>query len=136
MRKDQLSTIRKILSSKLTLLLGIIILGLIAVSFIKSWNRSREVNQEVKGLEQKIQTLQKDNLELSELIKYLNSTAYIEEKARTDLGLKKEGEKTVIIPELNIDNLNSNLDSKNQLEQKSDLIPNPKKWWHYFFSKK
>ena len=63
------------------------------------------------------------------MVDYFNSTAYIEEKARVDLGLKKEGEKVVVIAD----------SAKNKLAQnKTEAAAekpktNPQKWWQYFF---
>jgi len=136
MREILPSTIQKKLSSKLILISGIIVLIFIAVNFSKNWTRDNEVKEEIKGLKQKIQTLQKDNLELSELIEYLNSTAYLEEKARTDLGLKKEGEKTLIIPDSEINEKYLNSITTTEVGHESGPVSNPRKWWIYFFVRK
>ena len=120
-------------SSKLLLIGGLIFLFFVGLNFTRSWYKNREINQEITGLRQEIKKIEKDNLQLSELIKYLNSTAYLEEKARIDLGLKKEGENTIIIPDLTND-----LIPPPELESADDagLISNPQKWWRYFFAKK
>ena len=76
--------------NKFILLFLIIILVFTAVNLAGNWQKNRQVNQEITGLEQEIGELEKNNLELKELIQYFNSTAYIEEKARLDLGLKKK----------------------------------------------
>jgi cell division protein FtsL len=115
------------LDSKVALIIIVFILVLVLISLNRSWNKSREIENEITGLENEITGLETKNLELSQLIKYLNSSAYIEEKARTDLGLKKPGEKTVIISELT---------STTSLKlEKEENQSNIKKWWEYFFSK-
>lgn len=125
---------KKILKSKLFLVIGVVILIFASINFVRSWKQNRVINQEINDLEQEIYSLEKNNLQLSELIKYLNSTAYIEERARTALGLKKEGEKTIIIPDLQI-NATSEF-SFASADKKAKTISNPKKWWQYFFAKK
>jgi hypothetical protein len=79
-------------------------------------------------LQNQIQTLEKDNSNLKELVTYLNSNAYIEEKARVDLGLKKAGEKVVVVNDLPTDEISEA--NKNE-EQKN--LSNSQKWWKYFF---
>jgi len=117
--------------SKLFLGLGIIILIFAGINLAKSTQKNREINQEIYALEKEIQDLEKSNSELNELVKYFNSAAYIEEKARTDLGLKKEGEKVVIVTDIENQDANQKDLIGNDLADKT--ISNPKRWWRYFF---
>ena len=119
-----------LLRSKFSLLGGIIILAFLGLNFTNTWKQSRAIDLEMKSLEQEIVTLEETNIELSELINYLNSTAYIEKKAREDLGLKKEGEETVIIP--SVEGFIVSDDNKKGNDNKASKI-NPAKWWNYFF---
>ncbi len=87
---------------------NIIIFGsLLAVSlvvgfnFYQSWSRTKAVNQEISQLQENIKTLEQGNQEFQELIKYFNSDAYIEERARLDLGLKKQGENVTVVSKNN-----------------------------------
>lgn len=118
--------------SKFFFLFLIIILVFLGLNLTKSWKKSREINQEIASLEKEIEVLSGDKLKLEKLIEYFNSTAYIEEKARKDLGLKKEGEKVVIVGNQNI--TDSSLSNSNTIQDGKDKkISNPKKWWNYFF---
>jgi len=114
---------------KLFIAVLILILFFIVVNFIGAWLKSSKVHQEINNLEQEITNLQKDTGKLTELIQYFNSNAYIEEKARVDLGLKKEGEKVVLVP----DDIKKNLLNTENQEKSENELSNPKKWWHYFF---
>ncbi len=127
-------TIKKWLNSKLTLFFGILILLFIGVNFLRSWAKSQEINQEIKKMQTEISTLEKNNLELAELINYLNSTAYLEEKAREDLGLKKEGEKIVIVSETG-QKTDGSLNGLTQAQTGNNLS-NLGQWWQYFFANK
>ncbi|MFA5022622.1 MAG: septum formation initiator family protein [Patescibacteria group bacterium] len=129
MERQKVPKNKKNRKSLIFLLGGVIILIIIAVNLIQTWKKNREINQEIGGLNQQIQDLEKNNLEAKKLIEYLNSDAYIEEKARMDLGLKKEGEKVIIVSNTSVD---TNSDSSTDLE-KQKTISNPKKWWRYFF---
>lgn len=116
--------------SKSFFLLTIVVLLFLAINLAKSGLKSQEISQEIVSLEQEIQKLEKNNLEVKELIEYFNSTAYIEEKARIDLGLKKEGEKVVIVDDL----INKKtFDSNPTTDREGTELSNPQKWWQYFF---
>jgi len=117
--------------SKFYFFLTLVFLVLVGLSFFSVWNRNRQVNREISGLRSEISNLEKDNVELGGLIEYFNSSAYIEEKARNDLGLRKEGERVVVVS----DSLNLHADTgaaavSGQTEQP---LSNPQKWWRHFF---
>jgi len=119
--------------SKLVLLVLIIVLIFFAINLAKSWHQNSRIDQEVAVLEKDIKNLEEGNFKLKELIKYFNSSAYIEERARLDLGLKKEGEKVVVVSET------ADQDNKNQAETDAisnngnNEISNLQKWWKYLF---
>ncbi|MFA6215224.1 MAG: septum formation initiator family protein [Patescibacteria group bacterium] len=114
--------------SKFFFFFAVIILFFILINLAKSWQQSHQVKNEMTDLQNQIQTLEKDNSNLKELVTYLNSNAYIEEKARVDLGLKKAGEKVVVVNDLPTDEISEA--NKNE-EQKN--LSNSQKWWKYFF---
>lgn len=117
--------------NKLVLALLLIVLVFFLINLAKSWQKNHQIDKEVGDLKNNIETTQKDNQQLKELIQYFNSTAYIEDKARTDLGLKKQGEKVVIVPNLGQD---SNQNSANQADDQAKSKTNLQKWWQYFFN--
>lgn len=120
------------LKTKLIFITGIIVLLIIGVGLAGSWQRNSEVNQEIYGLENNITDLKKDNLGLKELVEYFNSDAYIEEKARIDLGLRKPNEKVVVVSQ---QRERSIIDSNLQANKaKQAQLSNPQKWWQYFFN--
>ena len=116
--------------NKFFFLIGIIVLVVVAVNLTKTWMKSHEINQEITGLEQEIDNLIRTNDELKGLIQYFNSDAYVEEKARIDLGLKKEGEKVVIITDQNGNGAN-NQNPRASGETDENSVSNPQKWWVY-----
>ena len=132
MKKNNVSQPWPWLKSWLFFLAAIIIFLSLAINFYQTWQRRQGVRAEIETLKKEIINLEQNKIELSELIDYLNSTAYIEKKARTDLGLKKIGEKTVIIPNLNQPITPQQLEA----DQKSSDLSNPIKWWHYFLKTK
>ena len=81
----------------------------------------------IKTLESEIADLEGKNNDLNNLFAYLNSQEFIELEAREKLGMKKPGEKVVIIPR----------ESKALVAGESTIlsvaIPNYLKWYYYFF---
>lgn len=121
--------------------LGLIIITLISIPLAKNISKRYKISKEVKELEQEIFKLESEGKNLKQLVKYLESDQFVEEQARLNLGLKKDGENVVVIKEKgriinpetgeiievdDISGLNFNQEEK---------LSNPKKWWKYFFSK-
>lgn len=125
---------KKSLKKTIISLVLIIILIFVVFSFIIAWQKNHQINNEITDLKDQISNMETENYKLSDLIKYLNSNAFIEEKARVDLGFKKEGEKVVLVP----DNIKNNIiavENQNQSDKSIQDLSNPQKWWKYFFSK-
>lgn len=120
------------LKTKLIFVTSLIILLIIGVGLAKSWQRSSGVTQEISGLNNNIRDLEKDNLELKELVEYFNSDAYIEEKARIDLGLKKAEEKMVVVSNQREKGFKN--PEQGITEAQIQNLSNPEKWWLYFFN--
>lgn len=93
--------------------------------------RNYKIGQDIKNLEEKIEELNKSNLELAEMEKYLQSDEFLEKEARLKLNVVKEGEKLVIIKQPEGEIMN---EEKQQIEEKE--ISNIQKWWRYFFNKR
>ena len=116
------------LKSKTSVVASLVILLLVCGGLYRIWQQNVNVNSENRTLRDELSSLETDNIELSELIDYLNSTAYIEAKARRDLGLKKAGEEAVIIPD--VAEMVTNSNQSHADANRSNI----KKWWDYFFS--
>ncbi len=123
-RKSKNKWLNKVIFIFLLLVLIFIILNL-----VKSLQKKNQITEEITLLQNEIQNLEKQNLELKELIEYFNSDAYIEERARISLGLKKQGEKVIILPEARGGKENEYKTGEKNVLAKT----NPQKWWDYFF---
>lgn len=105
-------------------------MSIIAVSFSKDFIRAKKLNEEITMLENELTMLSERNTELNELIKYFDSEAYAEKKARMELGMKKPDESVIVIPE----EAQVKILDKQALEHKKQA-PTILKWWRYFFHK-
>ena len=130
----------KIIFHQITLfIIGIIIIILISIPLAKKISRQYKVNQEINDLEKEINDLKKKNLELNELLSYIESDQFIEEQARLKFNYKKEGEELVVIKNeesANYQNQNTDLNNKNIAQgiYKKNKTSNPYNWWEYFFN--
>lgn len=89
--------------------------------------KAHRVNAEVGQLQTEIARLEAQNQDFEQLVKYLNTDTFIEQEAKLKLGLKKENENLVIIPDSEVSAAGGN---KVDVENKT----NPAKWWAYFFN--
>jgi cell division protein FtsL len=116
-----------LLFSKFFLIFCIVIF-LVALFYLAQGTiKSYKVNSEISDLQNEINHLEKQNQDLSQLIEYLKSDAFIEQEAKLKLGLKKPGENLVVIPGMNLGNPRAD-------EAQNKEMINPIKWWTYFFN--
>jgi cell division protein FtsL len=119
--------VSRMMQSKIVLLFLLIATVFSCVRLISEVYRRQNISSEINKLRTQVEALQKDKTDLSALIAYLNTDTYLEDQARTKLGLLKEGESEVIIP----DTAKSTL-STNDRSDRTALVS----WWDYFFSNK
>ncbi len=124
------------MASKALFLVSMGILLFFSVNSAREIINRRDLEKEIRGLEEQISGLSGRNQELGGLIDYFKTNDFVEEVARTKLNLKKEGEKIIIVPE---EKERSGQPGDQEFvavlqEQiKHDYQPNPVKWWNYFF---
>jgi cell division protein FtsB len=122
---------KRILSSKLFLFLGIIILGFLIFSFGRKFLESREIDGEIKEAGDEIAILEAKNNELKDFLDFLNTDTFLEQEARLKFNLQKPGESVVIIP--GIGEKGEDERSKTEVAADNEALSNPGKWWNYFF---
>lgn len=124
--------ISKILYSQIFLaFLGLILIILICIPLIKNLNKRNRVDKEIKKIENEISELELENKDFKKLISYLESEEFVEEQARLNLGLKKQGEKVVVIQN-NKDLAKININDINEEKIIKSLNSNFNKWVKYF----
>ncbi len=103
---------------------------LVAYSLFKETYKKRQIQEEVEQLQTQVVSLEQGNQKLKGLIEYFRTQNFSEKEAREKLNVKKEGEKVVILRSQDNQKENS---QEEDLEEEDLLIPNPLKWWAYFF---
>lgn len=143
MSKKQEKFWKIILRSKFFIIAMLGVLSLVCFTAVKSYLSTQGVDREIRDLRQEIETLEDQNQNLGQLIEYLDSNDFKEKEYRTKLGLRKPGEKVIVISknesieksedlERVINTLGELVVLETKDEQKNN---NPEKWWEYFFEK-
>lgn len=128
MAKSQ-STFKRVLRSRVFTVLVLVVITLLGTALYRDYTQQQEVRTELDQLEQEITQLKGKKLELAKMIDILETSNYIEQEARKNLGLKKPGERVVSIPE----------DARPQprvagaATQHIERPTNPVMWFDYFF---
>lgn len=124
---EKQSSIRRLFQSRGFLITALVVAILIAVSFARAYYQDYQIRQEICQLEDQVAQLERKKIESFEILQYVTSPAFVEEKARTELNLKKEGEHVV-----RIEGLDVSLQEETHVED-SEGLNNPQKWWYYIW---
>ena len=98
------------------------------VSFTRDlWFLRQKVEEAGKG-QLNLEELYLENEALKKQLEHVKSQAFLEKEAREKLGMAKEGETTLILPE----NFKEKL-GLDRPQKKEQPLPNWQKWWKLFF---
>lgn len=109
------------------LILGI--LALIVIPYYNNNKKRKDLEKEITSIKNDISRYENSNQDLEELLNYLASDQAVEEKARLNFGLQKQGEKVIVIQRQG--NSSSSASSTEELVEE---VSNPQKWLNYFFN--
>lgn len=121
--------IAKILPFKVAAFIALVVVFAMGSALVRELYREYQIKKEINSLKTEIESMQKDNYELSQFLDYYQTDQYKEAEARRRLNFKAEGEKVVMI-----DNAQNNYEETQKTAQQADNIPNYRKWWNYFFA--
>jgi len=106
--------------------------ALSGAGFAREYFRSRQIDAEIRSLNEEAQRLQVRNFQISSLEASLQNGEYLEREARLKLGLRKDGEQVVVLRK----------EDGAAPSQAVTAVPqepgwsNPKKWWTLFVDPK
>ena len=116
-----MSTVKRIFRF---LLLAILIMAIVNLSQRTAdlVNRAKKWQEEKENLAK----IEKENEELKAYLDYVESDSFLEKEARDSLGMSKEGEMMVVLPQ------------KVEVDKKAVFSPSPiwRQWWELFFGRK
>lgn len=131
-RTNHENTFHRALHSRSLLVVEVILLVLVGVALGKEVVIRYSIQREISQLQKQYQDLQGSNVEIGSVISYLESDTYAEEQARSKLGLKKEGESVILLPQdTQIAEQSSSQSATESATQ--DAQSNTTRWWDYFF---
>jgi len=103
---------------------------LVILGYVRAYYQDFQVKQEIFHLQDEARGMEVKKLQLLEVLRYVKSDDFVEEKARTELNMIKPGEKLAVIE-------NTEPPQAGGQEKMGvvglDNIPNYLKWWKYFF---
>lgn len=126
-RRTQESPIKRFFGSRIFLIVAFLLVALVAFGYARAYYQDYRIRQEISALEDQVKRLETKKLESMELLKYVSSDAFVEEKARTELNLKKPGEHVVVIR-----HEENRPFKETTAEAQEEDLSNPIKWWYYF----
>ncbi|MFA7170064.1 MAG: septum formation initiator family protein [Candidatus Paceibacterota bacterium] len=115
---------------QLVALLVLVVIFSLGSAFSRELYREYKIKKEIDTLKTEIESMEKDNYELSQLLEYYQTDEYREAEARKRLNLKEEGEQVVMIDEKVL----SAEDMAIKEEEQKNSVSNYIKWWNYFFA--
>lgn len=106
-------------------------IALLTISIIRNIGKVTRIRGEIEEEKKKIAKMQSENEELSKKVLETENPEFVEREIRNKLGLVKEGEATVVLPE---EEVLKKLAPK--IKPDGDSLPDPnwRKWFNLFFS--
>jgi cell division protein FtsB len=111
-------------------LLGIFIcLIWVSTSYARAYYKDYKVREQITRLQEEEKQLHTKKLATLEALQYVKSTHFIEDKARTELGMVRPGEHVAVVevPTTTARQVSPAVVSS------EEQLSNPQKWWNYFF---
>lgn len=110
-------------------LLALLFLVILVFSFLRNLTKSLQIQRRIQEEERKVEALKQENERLKRERERVTSEVYIEKQIRDKLGLAKEGEYVVVLPD---EETLKRLAPK--IEQEEEILPDPnwKKWAQLF----
>jgi len=140
-KKDKI--LKKIFSKQFFFaIFGLVIISAIGWPLYINMKKRYQIKNEIDQLKNEIGIYENKNSQLDKLIRYMESDQYIEEQAKKNLNLKKEGENVIVIKNENKPSEPPVTENKNPSQkiysigglqnEKIQKNTNPSKWVGYF----
>ena len=137
--------VKRILNSYISLVLILVAVGFVSYQLVEISYKKSQIKKRLPPLEEKIEKAKEKKENLSEMMDYYNTEAYLEKQARSKLNLKKEGEEVVIVvPPKKFEQAKKegekilgaqNISNTDEGRSQRTKTTNPQRWWQYFFER-
>jgi cell division protein FtsB len=107
-----------------------VLIGVLCLSLVKNVSRANQIKRQIQSEKDKLSKIESENNRLIDEIAKTQSTEFIEKEVRDKLGLAKEGEAIVVLPDSEVLKKFAP-----QATVEVDTLPDPtwKKWVKLFF---
>lgn len=106
----------------------------VGISTVRETYRVWQVDQDIKNLQAQVDLLEGKKMKFMDLMQRLDSSEALDKEARARLGLRKPGERVIVVAGLGEDNASVATAQNRTFDQMEDgNLSNPQKWWRYFF---
>jgi cell division protein FtsB len=129
--RNEKASFKRFFKSRSFLLFIIIILLFISYNLARVYYQAYRTYEAIKQESDERDSLTYRNFQLTGLLKYVSSDQYVEDQARTELNLKKDGEQVIMLNNVEPQTTSS---TYNQVVDERPLN-NLTKWWYYFSHK-
>ena len=120
------------MNKKKILRLLVLALGLyLVVSLVQQIVSLWRAEEKIRIAQEKAKEARKENEQLVEELKYVQSDEFVEKEARDKLGMGKEGETIVVLPQ---DLIEKEVDQVRKEQQEPEKIPSWRQWKEVFLS--
>ncbi len=109
---------------------GVLIMTIgIGVGVARAYYQQYQLRKEIDTLQQEIESLTQKKLESVDMLSYVTSPVFAEEKARVELNMKKPGEHVAVVDTPAERHVTDAVGASSVAGQRSG---NPIQWWYYF----
>lgn len=109
---------------------------MIGLSTARETYQEWKVDQEIQGLQAQVDAMEGKKIHLNELIQKLQAPDTLDKEARMRFGLRKPGERVMVLRGFDGKNMNGEGDALSGATSSSEgtaIHSNPQKWFAYFF---
>lgn len=117
---------RRFIRSPLFFIILAAVAGLISFGAVRAAYDEYRIQQEITSLQGEIGQLREKRMESMEMLSYVLSPDFVEEKARLELNMKRQGERVMIV------DVDEGTPSAEEPAASLQNFGNPLKWWYYF----
>lgn len=128
----------RILRTKTSVAVNVLLLGLLAWNFSSEHRRNRALDAEIDALQARAEELREGNHELADLREKFAGVGELEREARLKLNLRKPGEEVVVLrgepePRATTDDAGTERAAGAATDEGRGVASNAAQWYDYFF---
>jgi len=106
----------------------------VGISTVRETYRVWQVDQDINSLQAQVDYLEGKKMKFMDLMQRLDSSEALDKEARARLGLRKPGERVIVLAGLGEADASAAVAQTQPASQTdSGTLSNPQKWWQYFF---